>query len=71
MAKVLITIEDIKKDGKDGLRISVNSDPEFPADTENNTIAQKWSLGVVNLIMENASEVSEIDNTKVDFDKLN
>lgn len=61
MAKVTIVIEDTMKEGVDGLRISCDSDPDFPEESEDFTIAQDWALGIVDHIVNGADEVRTVD----------
>jgi hypothetical protein len=63
MAKVTITIEDIVKDGGDGLRVSATSDPQFPDSEEDQSLAQSWALDIIGHIVDNASEVTEAQPT--------
>jgi hypothetical protein len=61
MAKVTIILEDIQKDGEAGLRVGATSDPSFPDNEEELTVAQDWALEIVNMIVSNASEVTMKD----------
>lgn len=72
MAKVTIVIDDKLTDGQDGIRISCESDPEFPDDQDSYTIAQEWGMGIVEMIVGQATDVrlvDEDDNEIVTTDK--
>jgi hypothetical protein len=52
MAKVTIIIEDqIDAEGNEGVRLEVDSDPDFPEATEKQTIAQSWAQGFVDMML--------------------
>jgi hypothetical protein len=57
VAKVTITIEDIVTDGEDGIRVSAESDPEYPSAEADMTIGQLWSLDIVEYIVGQATDV--------------
>ncbi len=61
MAKVTITIEDKMHDGVAGLRISSESDPTFPDNDEEMTIAQNTGIGILQMIVNGMEEVEEVD----------
>jgi hypothetical protein len=63
MAKVTIFIEDVEKDGEDGLAVDVKFDPELgDLDLEDPTLAQTWGAAVMQMIAKNAGRVDYVND---------
>lgn len=64
MAKVVITIEDSTgPDGEEGVTLDIESDPEFPQNDDDQTVAQSWATGLLDMM------VGAAGNVRFDSDK--
>jgi len=67
MAKVTLIIEDVIQDGKEGLKFSIDSDPQFPKDETDLTVAQSWGFKLGEIFMEEMKGDGKEDETKLDI----
>lgn len=64
MAKVTLTVEDREDAGGiRGIRVSISSDPKFPLDETENTVAQNWGQSILTEILANTEDVREVTDT--------
>lgn len=60
MAKVIIELDDMAKDGDTGLSVDVKFEPEYDGE-EDPTIAQAWAVMIINMITSEAGRVDFVD----------
>jgi hypothetical protein len=61
MAKVTIILEDLDRDGEEGMSLDVKFDPDFDG-SEDPTLAQQWAGSIARLIASNAERVDYVDD---------
>jgi hypothetical protein len=70
MATVTIKITDRLRDGTEGIRVEIESDPEF-GDEKSETNAQRLGLDILEMILAASDDIQEVEESNDPDPSLN